>query len=105
MFFIIKRHFNPLYLYFEGCVIEDFKKSDALTCIGNITKPIMLVRGANDPYMNSAEIKRLYNAANEPKEMYEFQNSGHCDEVLTQDKDDYINKVVRFLDKYMGVVN
>lgn len=98
----IRDEFMNLYCERYGCVIEDFKKSDALTCIGNITKPIMLVHGANDPYVNSAEITRLYNAANEPKEMYEFQNSGHCDEVLSQDKDDYVNKVVRFLDKYMG---
>jgi len=97
----VRDEFMNIYCERYGCVIEDFKKSDALTCISNTTKPIMLVRGVNDPYVNSAEINRLYNAANEPKEMYEFPNSGHCDEVLTQDKDDYTNKVVQFLDKYM----
>lgn len=98
----IREDWMKLYCERYGCTIEDFKKTDALTCLSETKKPFLILHGSNDPYVKTAEILRLFDAANGPKEMYIFQNSAHCNEVLTSDKDEYVSKLINFLDTYMN---
>jgi fermentation-respiration switch protein FrsA (DUF1100 family) len=47
--------------------------------IGEITAPILLVHGSQDRHTPLAEVRRLYDAAREPKSLYVVESAAHVD--------------------------
>lgn len=69
--------------------------------IHQITRPLLILQGANDTDVTREEADILYTHANEPKAYWVFPNSGHCNAYYTSDQADYIGKVVGFLRQYL----
>ncbi|TYQ16289.1 UNVERIFIED_CONTAM: prolyl oligopeptidase family protein [Acetivibrio alkalicellulosi] len=97
----IRDDFMKLYEERLGITIEDFKEGDYIYCMTNNSKPVLFLHGLNDPWVKKAEIEKLYSVAPGVKEVHYFPNSGHTDAMHTEDKHDYINAVISFLDKYL----
>lgn len=94
--------FAPLLIWFgeqeAGASIHEVQP---ILDIGTISpRAVMLVHGALDEVVNLENGRRLYEAANEPKELYIVPNAGHGG-LLEASPEIYEEKVVRFLKVYL----
>ncbi|MFC2146190.1 alpha/beta hydrolase [Acidobacteriota bacterium] len=64
-------------------------------------KPLLLLQGVHDPIIPVEITKKLFALAQPPREMHIFKNTGHCDGMLTRDKEEYIRIVTGFLFNYL----
>ncbi|RNE99643.1 Alpha/beta hydrolase fold protein [Trypanosoma rangeli] len=100
-FFNLFRRTSSLWLNFR-IGNKPTKHCQALHCIGKISpRPILLMHGTADelvPYRHSLQ---LYDAAQEPKELYISEGAFHCGLHNTH-KEEYEERVINFLQKYGG---
>lgn len=52
---------------------------NSLATIGRVTAPVMILRGTADATIPLAEVRRLYDAARQPKQMIEVPGAGHTE--------------------------
>lgn len=68
----------------------------------NMDKPALFIHGLNDTNVSVSEVDALYDAAIGPKEKCIFENSGHCNAMYTEDKEEYESSVLKFLETYLN---
>jgi len=75
--------------------------ADPIRWVGRISpRPLLLIHGEDDPYISVEDVKELYQAAGEPKELWVAPRAGHrqVDEVYPEE---YREKVLAFFDKWL----
>ncbi len=88
------RPFTEWILGVNAREISPYDRVAALTC------PLLLIGGANDPYIRPDELKALYDRAPEPKHLWLVENAGHVD-FLSADPNRYQKQILRFLDDHL----
>lgn len=79
------------YSFFEADTCKQLAKSDI---------PTLFIHAKGDSYVPWENVYELFNAANEPKELYTVPEADHvC--ACFYDKKTYFEKIFDFLDKYM----
>jgi uncharacterized protein len=66
----------------------------------NLTIPVLIASGAQDVHTTSAETQRIFNAANQPKQLWIVDGAAHVD-LLQHDPIGYEKIVLPFLSKYV----
>jgi fermentation-respiration switch protein FrsA (DUF1100 family) len=93
----------PLMLWMAGRRLGcDFSEADPLRRVDKITpRALLLIHGAEDPYISVEDVRHLYEAAGEPKELWIVAEAGHrqVDEVRPAE---YRRKVLGFFDRYLA---
>lgn len=80
-------HFDP----------ADFREN--LRLIAQLSpRAALVIHGQNDPLVPLTEGQELYTAAGSPKTLLILPHSGHIDALTTEDRELYLNGLVRFLD-------
>ncbi|EPY32535.1 hypothetical protein AGDE_08598 [Angomonas deanei] len=76
------------------------KHCQALHCIQNVApRPILIMHGTADTIVPVKHSQLLFEAAQEPKELYLCENAFHCG-LYNTSPEEYEEKVLSFLDKY-----
>lgn len=68
--------------------------------MGKLNTPVLIIDGAEDPYLPVADAQALFAAASDPKELWAVPGTGHVD-LQVFAKAQYENKVGAFLDRYV----
>ncbi|MGB5933521.1 MAG: alpha/beta hydrolase [Anaerolineae bacterium] len=93
----------PLMLWMAGRRLGcDLSEADSLRWVDKITpRALLLIHGAEDPYISVEDVRRLYEAAGEPKELWIVSEAGHrqVDEVRPAE---YRRRVLGFFDRYLA---
>lgn len=93
----------PLMLWIAGRRLGcDLSEADSLRWVDKITpRALLLIHGAEDPYISVEDVRRLYEAAGEPKELWIVSEAGHrqVDEVRPAE---YRRRVLGFFDRYLA---
>ncbi|MFQ5685273.1 MAG: alpha/beta hydrolase [Candidatus Scalindua sp.] len=76
-------------------------KYDTLSKIGNIKVPILVMHGDQDKLVPFEHGRKLYEAANEPKEFYTIPGAGHNDTHIVGG-DEYFEVIKNFVNKLEG---
>lgn len=82
-----------------GC---DLSEASPLRWVKKIApRALLLIHGAEDPYISVEDVRRLYEAAGEPKELWIVAEAGHrqVDEVRPEE---YRGRVLGFFDRYLA---
>ncbi len=75
-----------------------FRQVDPLREIAHIApRPILLIQGDKDSIVDPHDAVRLYEKAQEPKELWILPNADHCGAYFV-DRKEYTNKVLDFFD-------
>ena len=64
-------------------------------------RAIFLIQGMSDTAIPAHSAERLYEAAGEPKQIWLEPNVGHLG-MYSQKRDQYIERVIEFFEKYLG---
>jgi len=93
----------PLMLWIAGRRLGcDFSEADSLRWVDKISpRALLLIHGAEDPYISVEDVRRLHEAAGEPKELWIVAEAGHrqVDEVRPVE---YNKRVLGFFDRYLA---
>ena len=93
----------PLMLWIAGRRLGcDLSEADPLHWVDKITpRALLLIHGVEDPYISIEDIRRLYEAAGEPKELWIAAEAGHrqVDEVQPRE---YRRRLLGFFDRYLA---
>jgi hypothetical protein len=71
-------------------------KLNSIEKIRTLSAPLMVIHGADDSIIPIALGRRLFNAANEPKEFYEIPKADHNDTFFIGG-DEYFSRIDRFI--------
>ncbi len=104
----LKIYFGSLGSYFSslltlqlkprlGIGVDDLKPIEQLA---KVKGAVMIVAGSNDKHTTLAESKRMFEEANEPKELWVVEGVGHID-FDGVDKEEYKERVLFFLGEWM----
>lgn len=63
-------------------------------------RALLLIHGAHDPYTSTEEVRAMFAAAGEPKELWVVQGAGHRD-VDEVEPEAYKEKVLAFFDRWL----
>ncbi len=92
----------PLMIWIAGRRLGcDLSEADPLRWVDKITpRALFLIHGAQDPYIAVEDVRHLYEAAGEPKELWIVAEAGHrqVDEVRPEE---YRRRVLGFFDRYL----
>jgi len=83
----------------------DLEESDPLRWVDKIApRALFLIHGEEDPYVSVEDVRRLYEQAGEPKELWIAPGAGHrrVDHVYP---DAYRDRLVSFFDRYLGATS
>lgn len=93
----------PLMLWIAGRRLGcDLSEVGPLRWVEKIApRALLLIHGAEDPYISVEDVRRLYEAAGEPKELWIVDEAGHrqVDEVRPEE---YRRRVLGFFDRYLA---
>jgi fermentation-respiration switch protein FrsA (DUF1100 family) len=81
----------------------DLEESDPLRWVDKIApRALFLIHGEEDPYVAVEDVRRLYDAAGEPKELWIAPGAGHrrVDQVYP---DAYRERVLSFFGRYLSL--
>ncbi|MGB9301693.1 MAG: alpha/beta fold hydrolase [Anaerolineae bacterium] len=97
------RALGPSILWLAGRRVGgDLEQSDPLRWVDKIApRALFLIHGEEDPYVSVEEVRRLYDAAGEPKELWIAPGAGHrrVDQVYPEE---YRDRVLGFFDRYLA---
>jgi fermentation-respiration switch protein FrsA (DUF1100 family) len=80
----------------------DLSAADPLHWIGEISpRPVFLIHGGQDAYVPDAEVKRLYDAAGDPKTLWVVAEAGHR-RVDRMCPEEYTERVLSFFDRWLA---
>jgi len=100
------RALGPSILWLAGRRVGgDLEQSDPMRWLDKIApRALFLIHGEEDPYVSVEDVRRLYEEAGEPKELWIAPGAGHrrVDEVYP---DEYRERVVSFFDRYLGATS
>lgn len=99
----LSKAFAPLVLWWAkrrmGCRLEE---ADPIRWVARIApRPLFLIHGEIDPYITSDDVRRLFAAAGEPKELWIAPGAGHR-RVEERYPVEYGQRVLGFFDRYLG---
>jgi fermentation-respiration switch protein FrsA (DUF1100 family) len=93
----------PLILWIAGRRLGcDLREAEPLRWVDKICpRALLLIHGAEDPYISLEDVRCLYEAAGEPKELWVVAEAGHrqVDEVRPRE---YRERVLGFFDRYLA---
>jgi pimeloyl-ACP methyl ester carboxylesterase len=97
------RALGPTILWLAGRRVGgDMEESEPLRWVDKIApRALFLIHGDQDPYVSVQEVRRLYDEAGEPKELWIALDAGHR-RVDQAYPDEYRGRVVSFFDKYLA---
>ena len=97
---------GPAILWLAGRRVGgDLEQSDPWRWVDKIApRALFLIHGEEDPYVSVEDVRRLYEEAGEPKELWIAPGAGHrrVDQVHP---DDYRDRVVSFFDRYLAATS
>jgi len=97
------RALGPSILWLAGRRVGgDLEQSDPLRWVDNIApRALFLIHGEEDPYVSVEDVRRLYDAAGEPKELWIAAGAGHrrVDQIYG---DEYRERVAGFFDEHLA---
>jgi pimeloyl-ACP methyl ester carboxylesterase len=97
------RALGPTILWLAGRRVGgDLEESDPLRWVDKIApRALFLIHGEEDPYASVDDVRRLYDAAGEPKELWIAPGAGHrrVDRVYPEE---YEERVLNFFGGYLG---
>ena len=100
------RALGPSILWLAGRRVGgDLEQSDPMRWVHKIApRALFLIHGEEDPYVSVDDVRRLYEEAGEPKELWIAPGAGHrrVDQVYP---DDYRDRVVSFFDRYLAATS
>lgn len=68
--------------------------------VPDIGCPVLIISGSEDLHTTAEETKRMYEAAQKPKELWLVDGAAHVD-LLAAATTEYVSRVKRFLDKHL----
>jgi fermentation-respiration switch protein FrsA (DUF1100 family) len=77
---------------------RDLRPVDAIVGLGS---PLLVIAGTADRHTTEIEIRQLFDAAPEPKQLWWIEGAGHVD-FHRYAGEEYENTVLAFLDRYLG---
>lgn len=80
-----------------GVKVQDLQPIRSLPHLG---APVFIASGAEDQQTPWAETQRLFEAAKEPKEMWQVEGAGHVD-LHAFSSEEYERRILNFLEKYV----
>lgn len=80
---------------------ENFYTASPIDSIMNVHQPVLFIHGTNDGRIPYTHSEALFNVANEPKELYLVEGSGHTNNY-EYDVESYQAIVIPFLEKYLA---
>lgn len=83
-----------------GRAIRDIAPAKAASKIGG--RPLMVINGAEDPLVPPEDARKIFAAANGPKELWIVPKAGHA-AALATDPEQYARRVGAFLAKHLGM--
>jgi fermentation-respiration switch protein FrsA (DUF1100 family) len=96
------RALGPTILWLAGRRVGgDLEESDPLRWVDKIApRALFLIHGGEDPYASLDDVRRLYDAAGEPKELWIAPGAGHrrVDQVYPEE---YEERVLNFFKRYL----
>ena len=97
------RALGPSILWLAGRRVGgDLEQSDPMRWVGKIApRALFLIHGEEDPYVSVEDVRRLYEEAGEPKELWIAPGAGHrrVDQVYP---DEYRERVLSFFGRYLS---
>lgn len=87
----------PYFSFLLGLPVDNLNPIDH---IGNITAPVLFITGTLDKHTTQAEVKRLYDAALPPKELWVVEGAGHYN-MHTYAGKSYEERITSFLSTYL----
>lgn len=82
------------------CVVRT--KYDSIAKIKNVKTPVLIIHGDKDDYVPIEQGRKLYEAANEPKEFYTVPGGTH-NGIYIEGGEEYFNVIKRFVNKLENV--
>ncbi len=64
-------------------------------------RALLLIHGGADPYVSTADVQALYEAAGQPKELWIVPEAGHR-QVERHRREEYWQRVLGFFDRWLG---
>ena len=78
-----------------------FRQVEPLRDVSHIApRPILIIQSGKDTIVDPRDSIRLYNAAGEPKELWQFPTADHCGAYFV-DRGTYTKKIIDFFDMYL----
>lgn len=99
------RHFSPLLT--AQFPVRLGVSADELRPVANIPRikvPVLVIGGASDPFTPAEETKQLFDAANEPKQVWIVEGAGH-DDLWKFNAREYQNRVLEFFQSNLNDPN
>lgn len=92
----------PLMLWIAGRRLGcDLSEADPMRWVEKIApRALFLIHGAQDPYVSVEDVRRLYEAAGEPKELWIVAEAGHR-QVDGLRPAEYRRRLLGFFDRYL----
>ncbi len=69
--------------------------------ISELDCPILIASGDIDRHTTLRETERMYQNANEPKNLVVFAGAAHVD-LLEHDREKYVDEVIGFIDRFLA---
>lgn len=79
--------------------LKPWDRFESLKKISRIKAPLLIIHGTKDDIVPIQQARALYSRANEPKQMYEFQDAGHND-LISQPS--FFAKILLFSQMHCG---
>ena len=81
---------------------RDLSEADPIRWVSQISpRALLIIHGGQDPYVPTADARRLYEQAGEPKELWIVPEAGHR-EVDLRRPEEYRERVLGFFDRWLG---
>jgi fermentation-respiration switch protein FrsA (DUF1100 family) len=94
---------GPFVLWLAGRRVGgDLEESDPLRWVDRIApRALFIIHGGRDPYVSTEDVRRLYDKAGKPKELWIVSDAGHrrVDQIHPKE---YRKRVVAFFDRYLA---
>jgi pimeloyl-ACP methyl ester carboxylesterase len=100
---VLIRLLGPFILRLAGRRVGgDLEESDPLRWVDKIApRALLIIHGGQDPYVSTDDVRRLYDRAGEPKELWMVPEAGHrqVDEIHPEE---YQERVLTFFDRCLA---
>jgi len=100
---VLIRFLGPFILRVAGRRVGgDLEESDPLRWVDKIApQALFIIHGGQDPYVSTDDVRRLYDRAGEPKELWIVPEAGHR-QVDKLHPEEYQERVLTFFDRYLA---
>jgi fermentation-respiration switch protein FrsA (DUF1100 family) len=100
------RYLGPFIIWLAGRRVGgDLEEWDPIRWVDRIApRPLLIIHGGRDQYVATEDVRRLYEKAGEPKELWIVDEAGHR-QVEEMYPDEYRKRVLAFFDRYLAATS